>query len=648
MQRILRVILVGLTLAAQPGFAAGDGPPTPLAAAFEAMRAGDWAKVEELSRQSGKLTQDVIEWQRLRGSKEGSFDEYRDFLNRRSDWPGLALLRQRGEATIPVDADPKVVRAYFAGHSPRTGTGILRLAEADFTLGKDAEAKALVIRAWRSFSLTKEERAAFLDGYAKLLAPHHIARMDMLLWRGLAPEVEAMLPLVPPGWQALAKARIALRKNRNGVDALINAVPADLSADPGLAYERFVWRARKGRNADAISLLVEQSTSPEALGSPRRWSGWRRALARAEMRQGRYRQAYELAARHQLTDGSAYADLEWLSGYLALRFLNQPELALDHFTRFRATVSTPISLGRAEYWLGRALEAMGDPQAAKSAYAEGAKYQTSFYGLLAAEKAGAGMLPALAGTESFPSWKDAAFMKSSVLQAALLLQKAGERRRAQSFVSHLAAPMSRQEMGQLSQFALSIGEDYMAVMIGKQAAAKGYILPEAYYAVHPLAEGDLPVDTELALAIARRESEFNPGVVSSVGARGMMQVMPKTAEAVAKRLAVDYSSDRLLSDWAYNVRIGSTYLAELEQEFGGNHVLVAAAYNAGPSRVRRWIEDQGDPRSGTIDVVDWIEHIPFRETRNYVMRVMESLPVYRARIVGKPVKITLSRELEAN
>lgn len=648
MRRILRAIFVGLTLISSPALAAGDQAPTPLASAFEAMRADDWAKANEFARQSGKLGQDLIEWQRLRTSKEGSFQEYQNFLNRRPDWPGLALLRQRGEATIADNADPKVVRAYFAGHSPRTGTGILRLATADHALGKDADANALVARAWRSFSLTQEESTAFLEQFGKLLAPHHIARMDMLLWRGLESEVTAMLPLVPPGWQALAKARIALRKNRDGVDALINAVPADLSANPGLAYERFVWRARKGRNADAVALLIEQSTSPEALGSPQRWSGWRRSLARAEMRQGRYREAYELASRHQLTDGSAYADLEWLSGYLALRYLNQPELALDHFTRFRATVSSPISLGRAGYWLGRALEAMGDPQAAKSAYAEGAKYQTSFYGLLAAEKAGVAMSPDLAGTEVFAPRKDADFMKSSVLQAALLLQKADERRLAQSFVAHLAAPMSRQEMGQLSQLALSLGEDYMAVMIGKQAAGKGYLLPEAYYAIHPMAQGNLPVDTELALAIARRESEFNPTVVSGVGARGMMQVMPNTAKAVAGRLQVDFSPDRLLSDWAYNVQIGSTYLAELEAEFGKNHVLVAAAYNAGPSRVRRWIKDQGDPSKGAIDVVDWIEHIPYRETRNYVMRVMESLPVYRARIAGKPVKIELSRELVAN
>jgi len=646
MRRFLLTVLVALMTLSQGASAQSDTSSDPLAVAFEAMRGGDWGKALLLSGQVGKVEQDIIEWQRLRAA-QGDFSEYLDFLARRPDWPGLAYLRKRGEAQIPDDADPKAVLTFFKGHSPATGAGVLRLVAAQHALGKTGDADAQVVLAWRTLSLTPQEQTALQKVGGKLLARHDIARLDMLLWRGLNDEAERMFPQVSDGWQALAKARIALQRNKDGVDAAINAVPADLAGNPGLAYERFNWRARKGRNADAISLLIEQSSTAAALGEPERWAGWRRSLARSEMRAGRYQAAYQLASRHQLSGGSNYADLEWLAGYIALRFLDQPDLALDHFTRFRAGVGSPISLGRAGYWTGRTLDAMGDPEAARSAYAEGARYQTSFYGLLAAEKAGIAMQPELAGTEEFPPWQGASFMKSSVMQAAIALQKADETALARRFMVHLASMLSRQEMGQLSQLALSLGEEYIAVMIGKAAATKGYVLPESYYAVHPLAKAALPVDPELALAIARRESEFNPTVVSGAGARGMMQVMPRTAEAVAGRLEIAFSADRLLSDWQYNVQIGATYLAELEAEFGKNRVLVAAAYNAGPSRVRRWIEEQGDPRSGQVDVVDWIEGIPFRETRNYVMRVMESLPVYRARMAGKPLPIELSREMIA-
>ncbi len=646
MRRFFQLFLMALIVLANSAQGQSAAPADPLAAAFEAMRANDWDKALALSGQVGKVEQDVIEWQRLRAA-QGDFSEYLDFLARRPDWPGLPLLRKRGEGQIPQDASPKDVIAYFKGHAPSTGTGSMRLVAAYRALGHKGEAEAQAVLAWRTLSLTAEEQDTMLQSEAKLLGRHNIARLDMLLWRGLNDEAERMFDLVPDGWKALARARIALRRSSDGVDALIGAVPADLSGNAGLAYERFNWRARKGRNADAIALLIEQSSTAAALGEPERWASWRRSLARAEMRAGRYSEAYQIAARHQLSGGNNYADLEWLAGYIALRFLKQPDLALDHFTRFRAGVGSPISLGRAGYWTGRTLEAMGDAEAARTAYAEGAQYQTSFYGLLAAEKAGLPMQPELAGTEEFPPWQDAPFMKSSVMQAAVALQKADETALARRFMVQLAATLSRQEMGQMSQLALSLGEEYIAVMIGKAAASKGYVLPESYYAVHPLANTSLPVDPELALAIARRESEFDASVVSGAGARGMMQVMPRTAEAVAGRLEIDFSADRLLSDWRYNVQIGSAYLAELEQEFGRNHVLVSAAYNAGPSRVRRWIEEQGDPRSGQIDVVDWIEGIPFRETRNYVMRVMESLPVYRARIAGKPLPIELSRELIA-
>jgi soluble lytic murein transglycosylase len=257
------------------------------------------------------------------------------------------------------------------------------------------------------------------------------------------------------------------------------------------------------------------------------------------------------------------------------------------------------------------------------------------------------MDPALTGTTDYGDWRTSDFAQSSVLAAGLLLQKAGERSLAERFLTHLAESLDERGVGQLANLAFELEEPHIALMIAKRAADAGIVVPAAYYPVVDLGAARPGVPPELALAIARRESEFDPVVVSGVGARGLMQLMPATAEEMAGDLGLPYSASRLLSDPAYNATLGVAYLQELIDEFGGNFVLVAAAYNAGPSRPRRWVQDRGDPRSGQIDVIDWIEHVPFTETRNYIMRVMESLPVYRARLSGRTEPLRLSEELVA-
>ncbi|NNK68290.1 MAG: lytic transglycosylase domain-containing protein [Rhodobacteraceae bacterium] len=612
--------------------------------AMTAVRSGNWDTALEKGNLAGPIGRDIIEWHRLRAGK-GRFDDVTAFLDRRADWPGLPYLRRRSEGTVPYRARPDDVIAFFDERAPQTGAGMIVLAAAHETRGDKAAAEPLIIRAWTEFDLTTGDETYLMERYRSLLKPHHEARLDRLLWTGREKAAERMLPRVSKGWQALARARIALRENKAGVDALIEAVPEELRNHPGLAFERFQWRAQKGRNEAAIELALERPGTVEALGKPGRWANWRRVFARWAMRQGDGDTAYRLAAAHGLESGSAYADLEWLSGYLALRYLDDPQLALGHFRQFRIAVSSPISLGRAGYWEGRAHEALGDAENAAMAYAFGAEHQTSFYGLLAAERAGLPMDPALTGTTVYPPWSSAAFVSSSVLEAAQLLQKAGERSLAERFLVHLAESLSPVELGQLADYALSLEEPHIALMIAKQAARMQVVIPHAYFPVVDFGLEDLPVPEELALAIARRESEFDPAVRSGAGAVGLMQVMPRTARAVADALDVSFSTNKLQSDPVYNARIGVHYLAELVDIFGDNMVLVSAAYNAGPSRPIRWIDEQGDPRDASVDAVDWIEHIQFRETRNYVMRVMESLPIYRARLSGETAPIQLSREL---
>jgi soluble lytic murein transglycosylase len=635
---VLAVVLLVLPLAGW-----SQSGERPLERAMDLMRDGNWAAAQIEARGDGQAALDVILWHYLRAG-QGSAREVQDFLSRNPDWPGLPYLREKSEGAM-TSAPGSVIREFYADHVPESGSGALSLARAHLTADDREAANAVVLRAWTTLSLTSDEQAAFLDGYSDLLRQHYTDRLDAMLWRGFAQNARAMLPLVDDGWRALAQARIALRLDEPGVDALIEAVPANLSSDAGLAYERFAWRARRGRTEDAIELILARSNSTETLGRPDIWARQRDDLVRSLMRDGQYARAYDVASSHHLAEGSSFADLEWLSGYLSLRFLDEPGRAVEHFKALRGGVETPISLGRAGYWLGQAHEAAGNAEAAARAYAFGAEYQTSFYGLLAADAGGLPADPRLSGDEVFPDWRDAPYTQSSVFTAAILLLDAEETALAERFLTHLAESLDRTQIGQMGQMLEDLGLPHVQVMLGKRAARYGHEVHAPYYALHPLAEVDHPVPTELVLAIARRESEFDPRVVSPVGALGLMQVMPRTAREVAGWLDVEYSEPRLLTDPVFNATLGARYLERLARRFDGNAVMMAAGYNAGPSRPVRWMKERGDPRRGEMDVIDWIEHIPFTETRNYVMRVTESLPIYRARLGRDPHPVPFSEEL---
>ena len=621
--------------------------PRPLGWAMDALRNGNWDSAARLAARDGAVAADIIEWQRLRAGR-GTYAQVMAFLDRRPGWPGEALLRQRSENAVLSRPDADVL-AFFDETGPVTARSILAQAAALDRAGRTGEAQANIVLTWRTQPMNATSHARFLAAHGDLLKPHHTARLDALLWSRDTESARRMFDLVGKGHVALAKARIGLRALAGNVDSLIDAVPDALQDDAGLAHARFEWRVRKGRWDDAKALLMDRSRSAETLGQPEAWANRRRALARDEMRDGQAANAYQLAARHFLTEGSAYADLEWLAGYIALRLLNDPEVALGHFQNHRNATRSPISRGRAGYWIGRTHEAMGNSEEASAAYAEGAQYQTSFYGLLAAERGGLPIDPLLDGSEQFGTWQDGPLADSDLFEAGLLLQASGELNLAERFWTHLAETLDRDTAGQLGQTAIAADQPHLAVMIGKRVARRGLTLHAPYYPLHPLANANLPMAPEMSLAIARRESEFDPVVQSGVGARGLMQIMPRTGREVAANLGLsaNHTTERLTSDPVYNARLGATYLSQLAGRFNGNVILMSAGYNAGPSRPDQWMLRYGDPRQGTedFDVIDWIEHIPFRETRNYVMRVTESLPIYRARLGKDPLPIPFSEEL---
>jgi soluble lytic murein transglycosylase len=614
---------------------------------MDAMRAGNWDTAAVIAQRDGVVAADVIEWHRLRAGR-GDYAEITAFLNRRPDWPGEAYLRRQSEKAV-ISAGESAVLSFFADEAPQTPRGVLAYATAKTADGQQGEAEASVVLAWRTMRMNDTSHASFVAAHSDLLKPHHTARLSNMLWRGSAADARRMLDIVGDGPKALARARLALQNLNKNVNELIDAVPESLRSDAGLQYDRFTWRARKGRSADAKTLLRDQSTSVEALGQPQAWSNRRRSLARDEMRDGNPKLAYQLASKHFLTEGSAYADLEWLSGYIALRKLNDPATALGHFLRFNKAILSPISKGRAGYWIGRAYEALDDPAQADQAYTNAAQHPTSFYGLLAAERAGLPFDLDLAVGAPLPDWRDSDMANHPLFEAGLLLQASGELDVAERFWTHYAESLGQNQASQLGRAAIDVSQPHLAVMIGKRLAQRAIVLPEPYYSLHPAAYRALPMAPEMVLAIARRESEFDPKVQSGVGARGLMQIMPATAKEVAAGLgrSDEHSTAHLTADPEYNADLGAAFLSTLAGRFEGNVVMMSAAYNAGPSRPIRWSKMYGDPR-GQMDVVDWIEHIPFRETRNYVMRVTESLPIYRARLGKAPMPIGFTEELKGS
>ena len=629
MRRILTILFTAMFC--QPAAAQLINPSA--TTALEIAGNADWDVAYATAGTEDRLANDLITWMRLRDG-DGVFADFAYLTTQRPDWPGMTRVRANGELTLDNNIDPEILIAWFEDNAPQTGEGAVALANAHIALGDTAAAHAVVKTIWADSRLTNAGQSALLDNFGDVLAPLHAARTDALLWKWRTTDAEKMLPFLAQDKADLAKARIAYIKKLGDAEALESEVAPALAEDAGLAYDRFNWLADTGARTDAIAILRARSVSTAQLGEPFRWSGWRRSLARWEMREGRYQSAYDLAHKHYLADGAAFADLEWLSGYLALTFLSQPSQALVHFKNALTSVDTPISLGRMNYWIARTYEVLANAEIAMLSYREAAQHQTGFYGLLAADKLGISLDEALTGKNEPVDWETAAFMSDDLTQAALLLLKAGERGAAVLFFATLGQTLDAASLSRLGAYLREQDEAFYAVLLGKTALRRGVMVPSIYFPLHDLAEMNLPVSPSLALSIARRESEFNAGVGSPVGALGLMQLMPATAEEVAGILGEPYSRARLTGDWAYNARLGSKYLAMLTEQFGNSPVMIAAGYNAGPSRPATWMDERGDPRLGEMDIVDWIEHIPFRETRNYVMRVTESIPIYEARLSG--------------
>ena len=650
MRHILGRVYIGVTLllAAVPEASAtrltGDAEARMLDA-MKAVKADRWSEAFGMAGRVGSpLAERIVLWTYLRAPNSGAkFADIAGFLAEHPDWPDRDLLLARAEAAIETEnLRPEQVVAWFEVWRPTTTEGRMAFAKALRSVGRPGDADEVLRYVWRQDLMSAAEENAFLQKFAHLLTPtDHVARVDRLLWRNQPGAAERLLRFLAPEAQAWARARIALQLRRPNVDALIAAVPSAHLDNPGLVFDRAVWRRRAGDDDGARELLLQAPDDPD---NARRWWRERSYMVRKALGEGLITIAYELVSSHGALDGADLAEARWLTGYIAMRFLREYGQALDQFEALYDDVRTPISRARGAYWAGRAAEAAGWDKYAAGWYARAAEHGTTFYGQLAADRLHRDA-PALAAPPHPRPGEAALFQQKELVAAARMLASLGEQRRLYPFLDSLdESARTAAERRMVAQLAQILGRRDLAVMLSRRAATDGMIWPDEGYPIfEPILAAEGEPEDALVHAVIRQESNFNEKAVSRAGARGLMQLMPGTASRVARRLGRSYGLVMLTRDPSYNVELGSAYLAEIIERFEGSYPLALAAYNAGPGRVDRWLAENGDPRREKgFDMVDWIELIPFRETRNYVQRVLEGLLVYR-QLIGEPSDETTQR-----
>lgn len=634
-ERCVAALLIGAFLVlglAPAGAAEPPSKPDSLLAkkALAAAKKNNWTEYKRLTgRLKNADMRAILRWNRLRSRKSGAgFHELTMFLKTRADWPRLALIRRRAEEAMPSALPDQAILDWFGARSPLTSAGGAAMAGALINLGRKDEARDLLRRIWVKGAFGAQQERQFYKRFRRYLTrDNHIQRLDRLLWNGQYYAVRRMYRRVNPDYRALAEARTALRRHRGGVDRAIERVPEKLINDTGLVYERLRWRRRKGRDEQARDLL---SDVPEDLVRPRRWWREREILVRRALRDGHISAAYRIAKHHGQDGGPGFAEGEWLAGWIALRFLGDTDIAFGHFNNLYRIAKYPISRARGAYWSARAAEVQKKAEPSRLWYSRAAKFPTTYYGQLASHKIGDTHNFALPPAPETEDGVAAGFGDHELVRMVRIMQSAKLQTLMRPFIQHLSG-MDKTPgwLAETARLARASGRPDLAVLVAKLGLAKGINLVEAGYPRLPPALVNYRLEAPLIHALIRQESAFNIKAISHAGARGLMQLMPATARLVAKRNRIPYQKSRLIKDADYNLRLGQTFLAELLAKFNNSYVLTLAAYNAGPNRVRRWIKLNGDPRDPSVDAIDWIELIPFSETRNYVQRVLENLHIYR-------------------
>ncbi|MCB1537425.1 MAG: lytic transglycosylase domain-containing protein [Rhodospirillales bacterium] len=606
--------------------------------AVRAAENGNWTQAR-VQAGSDHVARAVVDWIYLTDDKtRASFPEIAAFVTQHPDWPSVDKLYRVAEGRLPDDLSTTQVINWFSRNKPVSGAGMERYMGALMAQGQSQGAASALRSWWVDANLSPDEQGDIIRNYGQMLGmDDHIRRLERMLGDRQYSASRALAGMMGNDYARMAEARIALQEGSSGAAGQLGGLSRAMLNDTGLLLARVQNARVNNQDSEAVALLDRAPPAGQTTDAAAWWKE-RNIMARRMFEAGRYRDAYRLAAGHGLpSSGGDFAAAEFFAGWIALRYLNQPYPAFEHFERLFNNTSTPISRARAAYWAGRASEAMRSDDVALQWYQVAARYQTTFYGQQAAAHINLPLNLIKGDKPSVSRAQQAAFNARDMVRAVQLLHRAGDSGdRALFLRTMIKQAETPQDFSMLSDFAASMGQVDIAVKVAKEAEKTGLYLTDYAFPTIMHAMAHTGTDKALVHALIRQESQFDPNAVSSSGALGLMQIMPATGKHTAKLAGLKHDTAWLTQKPEHNVKIGTLYIQELLDRYNGSAPLAIAAYNAGPGRVNQWLDEFGDPRGdsgrGRIDMIDWIESIPIYETRNYVQRVMEGYAVYRAKL----------------
>ena len=615
--------------------------------AVQFMEKSNWRDAIKVSKKArAKSIYNFIQWKHLLTTgNQASFYDYKAFIENNSNYPRINRIKYLAEHKISLKSQSsKNIINWFNRNEPLSGFGKMILGESLITIGEKSKGINLIKEGFITADLSRSDLKFYRKKFKKYLSSDdYIKRADYLSWENKYWDLKRMLRYLPKDYQLLYTARQLLMSKSYGVDTAISKVPKNLKNDSGLNYDRLKWRRKRGRVDSCLEILFKIPNTKEYMVRPDKWWKERAIIARSLIYKKRFADAYKISSNNGLTEGPEYADAEWMSGWIAFSFLNDPLLAEEHFKNFYNNVSYPISLSRGAYWLGRVYEKLENLEKSNKWFEESSKYLTTYYGQLSFMKISPNEKFELKGEMIVDKKYAEHFYKNKLVSTVYLLNDLKKTKYTKHILRHLANDnIDKGSEILAAKLATEISRFDFAIQVSKIASYQKRFHNKYNY---PIISTPKKVSTRkipeaaFILSIIRQESEFDTSAHSRAGAKGLMQLMPYTAKTVAKQAKMAYSKSKLTRSPKYNIKLGSHYIAGLLLEYEGAYPFAIAAYNAGPKRVKYWKKINKNPQKGQIDYVDWIELIKFKETRNYVQRVLENYNVYRYILSQKPIKL---------
>ena len=615
--------------------------------AISEMKKAKWPTALNTAKKAkDKSIYDFIQWRHLlTKGNQATYYDYKVFIDKNENYPRIGRIKYLAEHKLSTDkVSPKKIINSFISEEPLSGFGKMILGESFVLTGNKEKGIKLIKEGWINAELTKSELRFFRKKFKGYLnAEDYIKRADYLAWNNKYWDLKRLLRYLPKDYELLYTARQLLMSKSYGVDNAISKVPAKFKNDAGLNYDRLKWRRKRGRVDSSVEILLKIKNTKDYLVRPDKWWVEREIISRSLIYKKKFELAYKIASNHGMEEGPDYASAEWMSGWIALSFLDDPLLARDHFENFYNNVGYPISVARGAYWLGRTHKKLGYEELSNKWFNEASKYLTTYYGQLSFMELNPGKTFELPkDIEVKKDYRDF-FFKKEIVKVIYLLDELNEDKYSKFMLRHLA--LDDIENGSeilAAELATNIERYDFAIQISKLASYEKRFHNKYNYPIISTpnyVNGRKIPDSAFILSIIRQESEFDLSANSHAGAKGLMQLMPYTAKLVAKQAKLPYSKSGLTTEPEYNINLGSHYIAGLILEYDGAYPFAIAAYNAGPKRVRYWKKINKDPQKNQINYVDWIELIKFKETRNYVQRVLENYNVYRYILEQRPIQM---------